>query len=199
MTRPATKLKLEKPEPANGVFSYDTVIAYLENRYGFNQHNFSMNEHLHYDNWCDARGYTNRKKDPEGKHRSSSQIWFAEYRNDPEGLDKEPPVEDFWHWLLDFLGADKVFAKVPFQLPVGRMFDSWDTDVAPIMQVLYDKQNAAIIAGIERTVTDPEIRKQVLQTFKPKSATLPVYVKSILGYMRAEFGEILQITVPDRG
>lgn len=188
-----------KPTAIEGVYSYDLVIAYLEATYGFDQYNFSMDEGRHYDKWCDARGYTERKKDPEGKHRSSSQIWFAEYRNDPEGMDKEPPIENFWHWLLEFIGRDNVMAKTPFTLPVGRMLDTWDTEVAPVMQLLYDKQNAAVVAGIERAIPDPEVRRQVLQSYKPKSALLPGYVTSIMTYMRREFGETVKLRGPERG
>lgn len=58
-----------------------------------------------FDRWCDRKGYGH--SDPEGKHRGSSQIWFAEYQNDPEGACKEPPRLNLWHWLLNQFDAKR--------------------------------------------------------------------------------------------
>ena len=52
-----------------------------------------------FDKWCNRKGYG--KIDPEGKHRGSSQIWFAEYKVDPDGACKEPPHANLWHWFLN--------------------------------------------------------------------------------------------------
>ena len=52
-----------------------------------------------FDKWCEQKGYG--KKDPEGKHRGSSQIWYAEYQRDPDGACKEPPQANLWHFFLD--------------------------------------------------------------------------------------------------
>lgn len=52
-----------------------------------------------FDNWCNRKGYG--KIDPEGKHRGSSQIWFAEYKADPDGACMEPPHANLWHFFLD--------------------------------------------------------------------------------------------------
>ncbi len=51
-----------------------------------------------FDRWCDRKGYG--QTDPEGKHRGSSQIWFAEYKACPDGDCKEPPYANLWHWFL---------------------------------------------------------------------------------------------------
>ena len=55
----------------------------------------------HFGQWADKKGYTINKKDPQGKYRSSSQIWWSEYMTDPEGNDTRPPYLDFWHWLIE--------------------------------------------------------------------------------------------------
>lgn len=52
----------------------------------------------HFGRWCDATG--RGETDPEGKHRNSSQIWYAEYHNDPNGQRVQPVYRDFWHWWL---------------------------------------------------------------------------------------------------
>lgn len=53
-----------------------------------------------FDEWCDSKKYG--KKDPEGKHRNSSQIWYSEYKKDiQEEKWKDVPYMDFWHWQLD--------------------------------------------------------------------------------------------------
>lgn len=52
-----------------------------------------------FDEWCNRKGYGNT--DPEGEHRGSSQIWFAEYQADPDGACKEPPRANLWHFFLD--------------------------------------------------------------------------------------------------
>lgn len=55
--------------------------------------------------WCDLKGYG--EIDPQGHHRGSSQVWFAEYQTDPEGACKEPPRLNLWHWLLDQFDAKR--------------------------------------------------------------------------------------------
>lgn len=56
--------------------------------------------HGHFGRWCDATG--RGQTDPEGKHRNSSQVWYAEYRADPNGEAASPEYRDFWHWWLKY-------------------------------------------------------------------------------------------------
>ncbi len=53
----------------------------------------------HFYKWCDSKGYGN--KDPEGKSRGSSQIWFKEYNQSPEGEASRPEYIDFWHLAIN--------------------------------------------------------------------------------------------------
>lgn len=52
----------------------------------------------HFYKWCDARGYG--KTDPEGKTRGSSNIWYKEYNEAPDGYTVCPPYVDLWHYAL---------------------------------------------------------------------------------------------------
>lgn len=54
--------------------------------------------HGHFNQWCDATG--RGQTDSEGKHRGSSQIWYREYKDDPNGNAARPPYCDFWHWWV---------------------------------------------------------------------------------------------------
>lgn len=183
---------IEKPAAIKGVFSYDDVMKYLEVKYNFDQYNVSKNEDRHFDRWCDARGYTKKKKDSAGNYRSSSQIWWAEYQNDPEGMEKEPPQENFWHWLLQMVGMEKVTGGKPFDLPVGRLLDHYDTEIAPLLQPLYDKQYEASVEVIKRAVP-PEHHRALLLMHKPKKAELPDFAKKVLSHIRTDFGDTLTL------
>lgn len=53
-----------------------------------------------FDDWHKEKGLP--KIDPEGKEKSSSQLWYAEYMKEvKEGKWNETPYLDFWHWQLD--------------------------------------------------------------------------------------------------
>ena len=77
---------------------YHDCCYYLEKKYGVDYHDWAKSG-FHFNKWADAKGY--EKKDSEGKDRSSSQVWFAEYKKDPKGMKARPPSQNFWHFLLD--------------------------------------------------------------------------------------------------
>lgn len=190
---------LDKPKAVRGVLKYDEAIKYLETKYDFDQYNYSKHDGRDYDRWCDAKGYTERKKDPQGKHRSSSQIWFTEYRKDPNGMAKEPPKENFWHWMLSIIGIDAVKTTKPFVLPVGRLLDIYDAELAPLLQKHYDKNYETMVALIKEQVSDPDLQFAALQDYPRMDAKIPAYARQVLNYMREEFGEVLKMRVPNRG
>lgn len=91
-------VKIIKGEP---VIVFSDLLTAISARTGksINDYNKSGS---HFDKWARRKGY--RGKDPEGKATGSSQIWFSEYRNDPDGEAKRPLYQNFWHvW--------RVFAK----------------------------------------------------------------------------------------
>ncbi len=56
------------------------------------------NRHSHFNTWCDAKGYG--LKDPKGKDRGSSQVWYKEYTESPDGSAVQPEYCDLWHLAL---------------------------------------------------------------------------------------------------
>jgi hypothetical protein len=73
---------------------------------GITEHQFRdlKGRHGHFNIWCDAKGYG--QKDPEGKDRGSSQIWFKEYKEDPTGDAVCPEYCDLWHFASDVVVPD---------------------------------------------------------------------------------------------
>jgi hypothetical protein len=60
----------------------------------------------HFQIWCDSKGYG--KKDPEGKDRNASQIWFKEYTKSPDGEAARPEYCDVWHFALETVIPDEM-------------------------------------------------------------------------------------------
>ncbi len=90
---------MEKPQPKTWTYyDYHDLVEYLQTKYKANLHDFAKS-HRHFGQWCDRKGLP--KTDPEGKDRSSSQVWFAEYKADPEGEATCPPYQNFWHWMIE--------------------------------------------------------------------------------------------------
>jgi hypothetical protein len=91
---------MEKPGYVKKSFyDYHDIIKYVEEKYNFQSRDYAKKFPYFYA-WAQAKGYTNRKLDPAGKNLGSSQIWMSEFRADPEGEAKQPPYEDFWHFVL---------------------------------------------------------------------------------------------------
>lgn len=98
-TRKPTKPKI-KHYCTEKAYDVHDVMNYIDAKYGSDCYDV-FGSGKHFDAWCDAQGYG--QKDPEGKKRSHSNIWFAEYQKNPDGQAKCPPYET----VLDQL--DKVY------------------------------------------------------------------------------------------
>lgn len=91
---------MQKPEKYTLEFyDYSEIQEYIEKKYAVKTRDYAR-KWEHSSEWHRKKGHVG-KLDPEGKTLGSSQIWFREYQEDPEGAAKEPPYLDFWHWLLD--------------------------------------------------------------------------------------------------
>ena len=91
---------MKKPAPVeDSIYDIHEVIEYIGKKYKINPYDF-YDSSLHFNSWCDAQGYG--KKDPQGKDRNSSQIWFQAYQTDPQGNKMCPPYEDFWKYFIDW-------------------------------------------------------------------------------------------------
>jgi hypothetical protein len=91
-------VKIIKGEP---VIVFSDLLKEISARTGKSIHDYNKSG-SHFDKWARRKGY--RGKDPEGKAIGSSQLWYSEYRNDPDGEAKRPLYQNFWDvW--------RVFAK----------------------------------------------------------------------------------------
>lgn len=182
-----------KPKATRSVFKYGEVMRWLGAKYEFDQHNFSNYDGRHFDRWRDAKGYAQHGYNtPEEVKRS--QAMFTEYSNDPKGLPMEPERQNFWHWIIDHIGLDTVVHKKSFVLHVADILGKHDTEVAPTLQAEKDENYKAMIATLER-VAPEGFAKMFQQQNKPPKADLPDFVKTVLGYLRTEFGDTIKFKV----
>lgn len=86
-------------------YDFSEMIEHVNKVLGYDQRQAGKHYFPHlfpeisdFDSWCNSKGYG--EKDPSGKGRGSSQIWFAEYNKDmASGEWKTPekaPDMDFW-------------------------------------------------------------------------------------------------------
>jgi hypothetical protein len=189
---------LAKPQPNTaGQYEYSELIQYLERQYGFVSED-STESHSHFDKWADAKGYTKRKKDPDGSLRGSSQVWYAEYQDDPTGAACRPTSKSFRLWLYwlgnAFLGRDA--PKTPLTLNMGLLLGNWNEEVAPVLQRAVDLCRLRITNCVEGVMEaeglPPEYRARVLRdalSEAPVDALIPDFALRILEHIRQEFGE----------
>ncbi len=100
----------EKPVPTserNNIrrikLDYHEMIEYLEEKYNFKSRSFSgipSTMDKHFDKWCDKHELD--QKDSEGKHRSSSQEFYTQYKKAEDGEKSKVPYMDFWHYLCEY-------------------------------------------------------------------------------------------------
>lgn len=89
------------------VFMFHKVINHMGKKLKVDPYDF-YNSSVHFDNWCDLKGYGN--KDPDGKKRSHSNIWYLEYQKDIDGKIKCPP-----HVCIMNVFADTYPELFPFE------------------------------------------------------------------------------------
>lgn len=84
-------------------YDFFDLVETVDKKIGYDQR--SAGKHFfpdtgNFTDWHKLKGYG--QKDSEGKHPSSSQIWFSEYQKEiSEGVWKDTPYLDFWHWQMD--------------------------------------------------------------------------------------------------
>lgn len=188
---------LVKPQPnAAGHYLYKPFIRYLEQKYGFEAE--ASGEDRHFDKWADSRGYTRRKRDPEGQPRGSSRIWFEEYQDDPAGAAAAPKRKSFSRWLC-WLGNAFLSPNIPTKpltLNMSLLLDRWDEIAAPVFQKAVDLGRMRVVNSIQDVVDAEQLparyQAQMLRQYLeplPEDAYLPDYVRTILEYAMAEFGD----------
>lgn len=93
------------------------ILNYVKKKYKVDPWDF-YNSGAHFNQWCDGKGYG--KKDPEGKKRGDSQIWFKEYQNDPQGAAICPAYKDFFDWFFNEFDPEQVENENPFEFEVKQ-------------------------------------------------------------------------------
>jgi hypothetical protein len=173
----------EKPEvDAEGCYDLRHVMEYLKLKYRFDPHDFARSSN-HFENWCRRKGYKSR--DPEGNHRRSSKLWYAEYCEDPKGGPMRPMREDFFEWIHKVVRKDDHDIK-SFTLSIRYYLDLYDLVEAPAKQLEVERVNS-IYTAYAAAVVPAELKKFVGKRILP-DAKLPTFVRKILTYIRDEFG-----------
>lgn len=181
--------KAIRPELREGVLDFSEAISWLEQKYCFSHRDYAKS-HGHFDLWCDQKGYG--QIDPAGQHRGGSQIWFAEYKQDAEGDCKRPRYQDFWHWLIDYAFAPIKKGKT-YPLDLDFWLGEFAENLAPELQALSDKAFAEAMSKVRR-MASPEFFAEYSRSNKAPEV-FPEFVKTILGYFKAEWGSKLKVCV----
>lgn len=92
-----------KIKPETKYYDFIEMCKTVDKELGYNQRNCGKifyPETTTFDEWHKAKKYP--QKDPQRNHKNSSQLWFAEYKQEIlEGKIKEDVYCDFWHFQLD--------------------------------------------------------------------------------------------------
>lgn len=197
---------LVKPQPtAKGYYLYREFIRYLEQKYGCKAEP-AWEKDTHYDNWADARGYTRRKRDPDGNYRGSSRIWFQEYQTDPMGAAIRPKQKSFRLWLC-WLGnafLSPVVPEKPLRLNMNLLLNNWNDIAAPVFQQAVELGRLRMTNKVQEMVDSEQLPAEYQRALElqylellPDNAYLPDYVRTILEYARAEFGDMPLVSFAD--
>lgn len=171
-----------------GVVRYDDLIRYLEQLHGYDTSDFRSASKF-FVQWCQRKGYA---------YRSAAivqqQAWFQEFMTDPLGAAAEPPAENFWHWLLEFMSPPGRF-KVPktFKLDIDKVLQRYDQDIAPDRALR--AAGALRVADSVRAQLPGHFQQALDQQMQSIVAgvTLPGFVRTILGHMKDEYGPKLKL------
>lgn len=118
---------LSKPKAkTRKALDWSECTAFIENKYKIQTRDFAKS-HAQFGDWCDAKGYGS--KDPEGKDRGSSQIWFAEFQADIKaGKIEDRPYRDFWHWLIDVADVQRG-GTLELDAEMGDGAEPWQKEI----------------------------------------------------------------------
>lgn len=173
------------------VVKFDALDSHMKSK-GYDIRNWYKNS-SHFDKWCNKKGYG--KTDPAGNGRGSSQIWYAEYKADPEGEIKCPPYIDFWHFVRDLAKKRKV--------RLIRVIDR----MVPEKQIYTDQDRVAMVANLARaTFTDPSLityefvqaAKDVVEDMIKRNEAMPEAIAEIVAAIHKEYGGPIIVRMPSR-
>jgi hypothetical protein len=124
-----SKKSMKKPMQMNGMYDLHEVLDYIEKKYKIPVYDFH-GYRSHFDNWCDNQGF--RKKDPMGKDRNKSKIWYNTYCESPSGERMCPKLDDFWNYFFN-IAQPQENEKFLFSVETR---DSWPTVMNNIMMMI---------------------------------------------------------------
>ena len=84
-------------EEATG-YDIHEVMNFISEKYGMDCYDI-YDSGSHFNKWCDSKGYG--ETDPQGKLRSASNVWFAEYQADPHGYAVCPKYVNVLDWFIE--------------------------------------------------------------------------------------------------
>jgi hypothetical protein len=172
-----------KPQPdADGHFDLLQMVEYLRLKYRFEPNDLARSDN-HFENWCRRKGYKSR--DPEGKHRRSSQMWYAEYCEDPKGGPTRPARESIFEWIAKVVCKGDQNIK-QFVLNIRYYLDLYDIVDAPAKQTEAERINA-MYKAYTAMVVPPEMKKFLEKQLVP-DAKLSQAVRKVLKHILEEFG-----------
>lgn len=179
-----------KPEPTGKVarFSYYQLMAYLEQKYHFRSTDF-FNSHAYYGIWCAKHGLKANHPDIAEHQRT-----FQRYSAAADGAAVEPEYANFWHWLLDMQRGDSPHYKsmTTMTLNIPKILATYDAE----NRERQERENLMRLAGVAMVATmlPPALQQMAIQQNTPPAAGLRPFVKTILGYMQAEFGPVVKLS-----
>lgn len=95
--------EMEKIKITKTFYNFIDMHDLINKKLGFNQRNAGKHffpETGDFNDWCNSKNYP--EKDPENKFRSSSSLWWAEFQQDiKNGIWKDTPYLDFWHFQIE--------------------------------------------------------------------------------------------------
>lgn len=90
-------------KPETKYYDFIEMCQIVNKELGYDQRNCGKifyPDTMTFDDWHKSKRYPT--KDPQGKHKNSSQLWFAEYKQNIRDCKiKEDIYCDFWHFQLD--------------------------------------------------------------------------------------------------
>ena len=120
-------MRILKPKPkVLKALDWQECTEFIEEKYKIQTRDYA-NSRAQFGEWCDAKGYSD--KPPDGKDRSSSQRWFAEYQDDIKaGRIKKREYRDFWHWLIEVADVQRG-GTLELDAKMGESAEPWQRKI----------------------------------------------------------------------
>ena len=141
------KKKSKLPEKkSKSFYDFYELTELVDKELGFDQRDAGKHfypDTYSFDKWHNVKGYP--ETDSDGKHKRSSQIWFAEYQAEiASGKIKDTPYCDFWHWQMDACFGSEISNDSMNSLYVGddedeiyQVANDWQMKIQKVYKKLF--------------------------------------------------------------